>query len=86
MAIDPGQLLARMDDSAPISASTNPDVDLELTARATELPILRGSVTKVLKFSGRVLKGPPNTLEDDKYTYLGPIVRLRTGQKVRIHS
>ena len=46
--------------------------------------ILTGAATRVWRFAGEVLKGPPQTLQMTPDSYLGPILRLRTGQKVRI--
>src|SRR5687768_14025436 len=66
------------------SASFHPDVDLALRAGAGDAPILPGPSTRVWRFTGAVLKGPPQSLEVIPDSYLGPILRLRKGQKVRI--
>ena len=36
------------------------------------------------RFTGRLLKGPADTLQTLPGSYLGPVIRLRRGQKVRI--
>ncbi len=61
------------------------DVEIELTATATDVQILtQGPKTRVLKYFGKLLKGPENTLYQLPGSYLGPTFRLIQGQKVRI--
>lgn len=62
----------------------NPDVELALKASITEIPVLPGPYTKVWRFSGRLLKGPDNSLRETPGSYLGPTLHFRKGQKVRI--
>ena len=62
-----------------------PDVELRLTAAPDEVPVLAGAPTRVWRFSGQLLKGPADTLQTLPSSYLGPVIRLRRGQKVRIH-
>lgn len=61
-----------------------PDVELVLTAGPGEAGILPGRRTAVQRFTGAVLKGPATTVEVVPDSYLGPTLRLRRGQKVRI--
>ena len=61
-----------------------PDVELTLTASPGEARILPGKPTAVWKFSGAVTKGPAETLETLPDSYLGPTLRFRRGQRVRI--
>jgi len=69
-------------------AATNgdfaPDVDIELVARPDEVQVLPGRPTAVWRYVGRMLKGPAETLQPISDSYAGPILRLRSGQKVRI--
>lgn len=60
-----------------------PDVELELYAQATEIPILSGGNTHVFKYTGNLLKGPANSIKPMP-GYLGPILNFEKGQKVRI--
>ncbi len=69
---------------AAARAAFVPDIELELTAAPAEARILPGARTKVWSFTGRVLKGPANALQAIPDSYLGPTVRVRRGQKVRI--
>lgn len=61
-----------------------PDVELALTAAPGESRILPGRTTEVWRFTGSVVKGPASSLEVIPGSYLGPTLRLRRGQKVRI--
>jgi FtsP/CotA-like multicopper oxidase with cupredoxin domain len=61
-----------------------PDVEMVLTAAPGEVSVLPGAPTRVWRFSGRLLKGPADTLQTLPGSYLGPVIRLRRGQKVRV--
>jgi FtsP/CotA-like multicopper oxidase with cupredoxin domain len=80
----PGFTLAehRSINTEPNSAF-KPDVELELTAQVAEVPILPGANTQVFKYHGKLLKGPQHSIETLP-GYLGPILNLEQGQKVRI--
>jgi FtsP/CotA-like multicopper oxidase with cupredoxin domain len=74
---------------APIHPQTppagfTPDVEVSLTAAPAEASILPGAPTRVWSITGRVLQGPANTLENLPGSYLGPVIRLRRGQRVRV--
>ena len=66
------------------SDTFTPDVDIELVAQPDELPLLPGQPTAVWRYAARVLKGPADALQTIAGSYVGPILRLNTGQKVRI--
>ena len=73
---------------APAAVPQNgfaPDVELEMIAEAAEVPVLPGAPTAVWRYRGRVLRGPAASMESSPDTYLGPTLRLRRGQKVRVH-
>ncbi len=61
-----------------------PDVDLRLTAAPAEVALFPGPATAVWSFTGALIKGPADTLQSLPVSYLGPVIRLRTGQRVRI--
>ena len=46
--------------------------------------LLPGAPTRVWRFTGKVQRGPETALQVIPGSYLGPIIRLRRGQKVRI--
>jgi FtsP/CotA-like multicopper oxidase with cupredoxin domain len=70
----------------PSEAKTEfiPDVDLVLTAAPDEVVLLPGRPTPVWRFTGQLTKGPVDTLQSIAGSYLGPVIRLRRGQKVRV--
>ena len=61
-----------------------PDVELQLTAAPDAVSVLPGAPTRVWRFTGLLLKGPADTLEILPGSYLGPVIRLRRGQQVRV--
>lgn len=64
----------------------NADVELEFTAQQRMAHILgSGPATQVQSFAGKVLKGPQQTLVSLPDNYLGPILNLQQGQKVRVY-
>jgi len=74
----------RANAAGPGSSGFTPDLDIALEATAGEIPILPGNPTGVWRFQGRILKGDRASLVHLERSYLGPIIRARTGQKVRI--
>ena len=62
-----------------------PDLELSLTARPSEVNIFPGRPTTVWQYRGEVIKGDPAGLVNADQSYLGPIIRARRNQKVRIH-
>jgi FtsP/CotA-like multicopper oxidase with cupredoxin domain len=78
---------ARPDAFAPQTSPPDgfvPDVELALTAAPDEVPLLPGAATRVWRFTGRLIKGPADTLQTLPGSYLGPVIRLRRGQQVRV--
>ncbi len=75
---------------AELSPQTTPsagfvaDVELVLTAAPDEVLVLPGGQTRVWRFTGRLIKGPADTLQTIPGSYLGPVIRLRRGQQVRV--
>jgi FtsP/CotA-like multicopper oxidase with cupredoxin domain len=67
------------------SSSFVPDVELALRAVPSQVSIFSGQATSVWSYQGEVLKGSPSALQFIEGSYLGPIIRVRKGQKVRIH-
>lgn len=61
------------------------DVEIEFTAQASQATIIGGGpATRVQSYSAKLLKGPANTLRALPDNYLGPILTLEKGQKVRV--
>ena len=70
---------------APLAlrAASEPDLDLRLTAAPAEARIRDGAPTRVLRYTGEVLRGRPDALRASG-GYLGPTLELRRGEHVRI--
>lgn len=75
-------------EAAPAMQSASdtfePDVALELIALPRSVSLRPGRATSVWSYQSRVLKGDPASVQALPDSYLGPILRLRRGQKVRI--
>lgn len=65
-------------------AGAAPDVEIALRATTSEVSILPGRPTRVWTYQGEVLRGNPTSLQTIPNSYLGPIIRMRRGQRVRI--
>lgn len=62
----------------------SPDVEIDLIAKIDQVSILPGGPTRVWRYEAKVIKGDYSAVIPLPDTYLGPILRFRTGQKVRI--
>jgi FtsP/CotA-like multicopper oxidase with cupredoxin domain len=62
-----------------------PDIEFDLYAEPGEAQILPGQPTQVWRYRGEVVSGSEEALVPLPETYLGPILRLQRGQRVRIH-
>ena len=63
----------------------HPDVELDLVCKPIEISILKGAPTKVLHYQATLIKGPKDSVVDIPHSYLGSMIRLQKGQKVRIN-
>lgn len=68
----------------PRTASA-PAVEIELRAAPASVGILPGPSTRVWRYQARVLSGPQAVVQALPDSYLGPLLRFQTGQRVRIH-
>jgi FtsP/CotA-like multicopper oxidase with cupredoxin domain len=60
------------------------DLELALTALQGEVNILPGEATKVWRYQAEVLQGDAAAVQAVEGSYLGPILRVRMGQKIRM--
>jgi FtsP/CotA-like multicopper oxidase with cupredoxin domain len=79
----PLEALASVESALSSTPAFVPDVELELTAQPGHHQILSGTPTSTWSYMGKLLKGRAATLENTG-TYLGPTIRLRKGDKVRV--
>ncbi|MEJ7932610.1 multicopper oxidase domain-containing protein [Ramlibacter sp. AN1015] len=59
------------------------DVHIELRAARDQVAVRPGRPTEVWRYHGKLLKGEAGCLQPSD-SYLGPVIRLRRGQRVRI--
>jgi FtsP/CotA-like multicopper oxidase with cupredoxin domain len=81
-AAQSGREAASLPDGAAVFA---PDVEITLTAGTGSTQILPGAATTTWGYKGEVVGGNPGAVQPIPDSYLGPILRLRKGQKVRIN-
>lgn len=82
-----GSMGAWADEAHYGRASRNFDPDVEIVLRATPgtVPIFSGVPTKIWTYESELLKGEQKNLQQAPDSYLGPTIRVQSGQKVRIH-
>jgi len=62
-----------------------PDVEFDLFCRSSSASILPGQQTLVQQYAALLKKGPKETITDIAGSYLGPLINLQKGQKVRVN-
>ncbi|OGO66322.1 MAG: hypothetical protein A2030_08870 [Chloroflexi bacterium RBG_19FT_COMBO_50_10] len=65
--------------------SAVPDVEINMRATPTFAPILPGTPTQVLSYQSTLVKGKPSNLIALPDNYLGPIIRVHQGQRLRVN-
>ena len=71
--------------SAPRAATGDVDVEIALKAVEGEAQILPGKATRVWRYQAEVMSGPADALQIVPNSYLGPIFKVKRGQKIRVH-
>ena len=61
-----------------------PDVHIELHAEPDRVALRPGSPTRVWRYRSALLRGEPGALQASAGGYLGPTIRVRRGQRVRL--
>ncbi|MGB7340251.1 MAG: multicopper oxidase domain-containing protein [Phototrophicaceae bacterium] len=67
-----------------VNPDFNADVDILFRAHTDTVQILDGPTTTVWRYTGEIILGSDTNLQTVSDSYLGPSIRVRTGQKVRI--
>ncbi|HEX5839065.1 MAG TPA: multicopper oxidase family protein [Anaerolineales bacterium] len=62
-----------------------PDAEIAITAKEKYVQILSGAQTRVWSYEGQLLSGSGVTVQAVPGSYLGPILRAKTGTKLRIY-
>jgi FtsP/CotA-like multicopper oxidase with cupredoxin domain len=65
--------------------ASDPDVIINMRATPTFAPILPGTPTQVLSYQASLVKGSPSNLITLPDNYLGPIIRVHQGQRLRVN-
>ena len=63
----------------------DPDIEIRLIARPDYKQILPGVPTQVWRYEGQLIKGPSDCLLSLAGSYLGPMLNLVRGTKLRVH-
>ncbi len=61
------------------------DVEIDLLAQVDSVSILPGQPTRLFRYTAKLVSGPKEAVTEIPGSYLGPILRLQKGQKVRIN-
>jgi FtsP/CotA-like multicopper oxidase with cupredoxin domain len=74
-------------DKKPLKANPdfNPDIEIELVAKENKLSFFPDRTTDFWSFESKLIKGGRSALQKMENSYIGPIIRVRKGQKIRIH-
>lgn len=70
--------------SAP-SGAFAADLEIDLVAGVGQAPVLPGKPTRVWRYQAKVIKGDSGAVIPLQNTFLGPILKFKTGQRVRIN-
>ncbi|MFA6901766.1 MAG: multicopper oxidase domain-containing protein [Gallionellaceae bacterium] len=79
----PGIALA--DEKKNAKSDFKPDLELELRAAPDQVAIWSGRPTRVWRYQAKVLKGDARAVTALPESYLGPVIRVHKGTKIRIH-
>lgn len=80
-----GESDLKLTQTPTAKSEREPDVEIDLKATPGEVQLFPGKATLAWVYRGEVLKGDPASLQPLSNTYLGPILRFKSGQKIRIH-
>lgn len=76
-----------LNQEAPLKTAETgfkPDLDLTLVPQADEVAMFPGAPTQVWRYSATVHQGNSNSVVEIPESYLGPIIKVHQGQKIRI--
>lgn len=67
-----------------INENFNADLDVELTAVQKKIQVLSGAATSVFSYNSNILKAEKAAVENLPGSWLGPVFRVKQGQKIRV--
>ena len=68
-----------------VASPFEPDVEIVLRAAPGSIEIRPGAPTQGWQITGELVKGDESALQPVPGSYLGPTIRVKKGQRVRIH-
>jgi FtsP/CotA-like multicopper oxidase with cupredoxin domain len=71
--------------TAPVVPKSPVDLELTLRAEPSRLSLLDGPATEVWHFSAHLEHGMSDAVVPSDSSYLGPTLRVKRGQRVRVH-
>ncbi len=86
--MDAIQLSAYSPDKALLKPSLQTraaDVEINMRATPSVVPVLPGNPTQVLTYQAKLVKGNASNLVTLPDNYLGPIIRVRKGQRLKVN-
>lgn len=75
---------AEMQLAGLLNPNFQPTLDVRLRATSTEVQILAGEMTRALTYEPEFISGDASNVANLPGSYLGPIIRARTGDRVRV--
>jgi FtsP/CotA-like multicopper oxidase with cupredoxin domain len=79
-----GQSTAGQHGEALSKTGFVPDLDISLVSKPGELAMFPGAATQIWQYQAEVIKGDKSRVVDLPRSYLGPIIKARQGEKIRI--
>jgi len=70
--------------NSELSGDFKPDIDIELSAAQSEKALFPGDKTKVWTYESKLINGDKESLQNLPDSFLGPVIRVKKGQKIRI--
>ncbi|GBD91074.1 multicopper oxidase mco [bacterium BMS3Abin04] len=71
--------------SAKRSPAFKPDVEFDLISKTDKVNIFPNELTEVYKYDFKLIKGDSANIQEIRNSYLGPVIRVKKGQKIRIN-
>jgi len=68
-----------------VNPDFNPDMEVRLTSAPADIQLFTGAKTQVFTYHPALLKGDDFSLQTLQNSYLGPIIKVKQGQKVRVY-
>ena len=74
----------RSSNQFTVTESFEPDIDISLTATPAEIQLFPGEKTQIYTYHSELIKGESSSLQQIPNSHLGPVIRVKPNQKIRI--